>query len=601
MLYGLSTGEEDSGKEQDLVAYSVDQKKDIRRTVDAIMASTGFINSPQLQNFLEFIVNKTLAGEAADIKGYTIGVDALGRGDDFDPSTDPSVRVMAGRLRQALANYYHDPSHGSPVEIKLEKGSYIPVFSFMVSGSGSTESSEISEDNQEVDVNPSHRNLIRYLGITGLGIALSVVLLVAINTGWLRFAGPPAHTGTVSLPNAIEIPLEQAMLPGLAVRLTIDKEKIPGWITASELSLRTFMAFSRFKEYRVYEVAGDKVNPGEGISDYMLDILYVKADNTDDLEAFLSLQQSISGKIIWSEKLVFSEPVGKQEEINQEIITRTVTELMSPYGIIYRDIASPGAAASRLKCIQQIYSYFMHESLQAYSDGAKCARKLVDTGTASSSVHALLALMYTEAYRRGFQTDVTDPLGKAELLAEKAIELDPLNARAFQARFAVEKIRGTLNRDAVIAAAENAIELNPLDRDIAGDIAAYFIAINEPDLAVPYLDRALSLTPVPPAWLNFYHYLHADLTGNFAEADTIAERFDVEQSSLVALAVLMSAERRGLEQEIQKATSVIMKKEPDLLKDPEASLKRRGFDSKLAKALANRITGMNLTPIETAG
>ena len=583
------------------MAYSVDQKKDIRRTVEAIMASPGFINSPQLQNFLEFIVNKTLAGEAADIKGYTIGVDALGRGEDFDPSTDPSVRVMAGRLRQTLANYYHDPSHASAVEIKLEKGSYIPVFSFLDSGSGSTESSEISEDNQEVDANPSHRNLIRYLGIAGLGIALSVTFLFASNTGWLRLAEPPAYTGTVSLPNATEIPLEQAMLPGLAVRLTIDKEKMPEWITASELSLRTFMAFSRFKEYRVYEVTGDKVNPGEGISDYMLDILFTKADNEDDLEAFLSLQQSASGKIIWSEKLVFSEPVGKQEEINQEVITRTVTELMSPYGIIYRDIASPGATASRLKCIQQIYSYFMHESLQAYSDGAKCARKLVDTGTASSSVHALLALMYAEAYRRGFQTDVTDPLGKAELLAEKAIELDPLNARAFQARFAVEKIRGTLDRDAVIAAAENAIELNPLDRDIAGDIAAYFIAINEPDLAVPYLDRALSLTPVPPAWLNFYHYLHADLTGNFAEADTIAERFDVEQSSLVALAVLMSAERRGLEQEIQKATSVIMKKEPDLLKDPEASLKRRGFDSKLAKALANRITGMNLTPVESAG
>ncbi|MGI9352891.1 MAG: tetratricopeptide repeat protein [Rhizobiaceae bacterium] len=583
------------------MTYSVEQKKDIRRTVDAILASPGFINSPQLQNFLEFIVNKTLAGEASDIKGYTIGVDALGRGEDFDPATDPSVRVMAGRLRQTLANYFNDPSHASTVVIKLEKGSYIPVFNFPETDLNPVIFAEVSSGNQPVDASPSYKSLIRYLGLAGLGIGLSAILLFATNPQWLRVPEQPAYTGTVTLPNAAAIPLEQAMLPGLAVKLTIDEEKIPEWITASELSLRTFIAFSRFKEYRVFEVSGDDISSVEGASDYKLDVLFTKADNKDDLETFLTLQQTASGKIVWSEKLVFPRPVGKQEQINQEIITRTVTELMSPYGIIYRDIASPDAATSRLKCIQQIYSYFMQESLQAYSDGARCARNLVDTGTASSSMHALLAFLYAEAYRRGFQTDVTDPLGMAELLAEKAIELDPLNARAFQARFAVEKNRGTLDRDAVIAAAENAIQLNPLDRDIAGDIAAYFIAINEPDHARPYLDRALSLTPVPPAWLNFYQYLHADMTGNFTEADTIAERFDVEQSSLVALAVLMSAERRGLEQEKQKAASAILKKEPSLLADPETSFKRRGFDSKLAKILADRISEMKLIPVKNAG
>lgn len=68
-----------------------------------------------------------LAGESEFIKSYTIGVEALGRSDTFDPKIDPIVRVEAGRVRRALARYYGE--NEASVVIELPLGTYVPVFS----------------------------------------------------------------------------------------------------------------------------------------------------------------------------------------------------------------------------------------------------------------------------------------------------------------------------------------------------------------------------------------------------------------------------------------------------------------------------------------
>ncbi len=74
------------------------------------------------------MVETTLAGRGAEIKGYTIAVEALGRPEDFDPVSDPIVRVEAGRLRRALEQYYAGEGAADPVRIEVARGGYVPVF-----------------------------------------------------------------------------------------------------------------------------------------------------------------------------------------------------------------------------------------------------------------------------------------------------------------------------------------------------------------------------------------------------------------------------------------------------------------------------------------
>lgn len=87
-------------------------------------------NSSQLSSFLRFVVEQTLSGSSDRIKGYTIGVEALGRSANFDPQSDPIVRVEATRLRRAMVRYYAGPGADDPVEIRLTRGSYVPAFSY---------------------------------------------------------------------------------------------------------------------------------------------------------------------------------------------------------------------------------------------------------------------------------------------------------------------------------------------------------------------------------------------------------------------------------------------------------------------------------------
>jgi hypothetical protein len=101
---------------------------DIRRELSRIVGSSTFRDSYRLSSFLSFIVEMTLAGHSNKLKAYTIAVEALGRGTDFDPQTDPIVRVEAVRMRQALARYYSGTGRDDPLVIEVPRGSYIPAF-----------------------------------------------------------------------------------------------------------------------------------------------------------------------------------------------------------------------------------------------------------------------------------------------------------------------------------------------------------------------------------------------------------------------------------------------------------------------------------------
>src|SRR2546421_4037016 len=101
---------------------------EVRAALGHMAASEAFRGSPQLVAFLRYVVEATLRGEQDRIKGYTIAVEALGRGDDFDPQDDPIVRVEATRLRRAIHRYYENGGRDDAVQIDLPLGSYVPVF-----------------------------------------------------------------------------------------------------------------------------------------------------------------------------------------------------------------------------------------------------------------------------------------------------------------------------------------------------------------------------------------------------------------------------------------------------------------------------------------
>lgn len=102
----------------------------VRKQLERILSSEIFLRSERLAALLRYGVEAVLAGNAAGLKEYTIGVDVFGRGQDYDPRVDPLVRVTAARLRSKLDEYYSGPGALDEVRISIPKGFHVPAISF---------------------------------------------------------------------------------------------------------------------------------------------------------------------------------------------------------------------------------------------------------------------------------------------------------------------------------------------------------------------------------------------------------------------------------------------------------------------------------------
>jgi len=99
----------------------------VNRSLAAILADERFTSSPQMSAFLGYVVKRKLEGDGVRVKAYTIGVEALGKPETFDPQTDPSVRVLAKRLRTSLVDYHRRHPEADPI-IEIRSGCYQPLF-----------------------------------------------------------------------------------------------------------------------------------------------------------------------------------------------------------------------------------------------------------------------------------------------------------------------------------------------------------------------------------------------------------------------------------------------------------------------------------------
>jgi TolB-like protein len=111
------------------VAAPTDEQ--IQAQAEKLLQATTFARSNRSRKLLKYLVDQTLAGNAKRLKQYSIATDALGRSSDFDPDTDPIVRLEASKLRRALDDYYLRSGSNDPVRISVPKGRYVPSFELM--------------------------------------------------------------------------------------------------------------------------------------------------------------------------------------------------------------------------------------------------------------------------------------------------------------------------------------------------------------------------------------------------------------------------------------------------------------------------------------
>jgi serine/threonine-protein kinase len=158
-------------------------REEVLRELERILASRTFQGAGRSGALLRFLLERTFAGQAEQLKEYTVGAEALGRGGSFDPRTDAIVRVEISRLRSRLSHYYATEGAANPVRIGVPKGSYVPVLE---------SAPPIAE---------SRRDLGKRTALAAVAVALAVVSVAALAV-WSRRhaqASPPAPVTRLEL------------------------------------------------------------------------------------------------------------------------------------------------------------------------------------------------------------------------------------------------------------------------------------------------------------------------------------------------------------------------------------------------------------------
>jgi hypothetical protein len=98
----------------------------LRSHVREITDGVAFKGSHRSAQFLNYIIDQTLAGHPESLKERMIGLELFGRSPSYDTSEDAIVRVTASDVRKRLLQHYGKYGSSSEFRITLPLGTYIP-------------------------------------------------------------------------------------------------------------------------------------------------------------------------------------------------------------------------------------------------------------------------------------------------------------------------------------------------------------------------------------------------------------------------------------------------------------------------------------------
>ena len=165
--------------------------------IDKLIKSHSLRTSESLCKLLRYLAEHSLDHPGVALKEYQIATEVLGRSTGFDPQSDSTVRVQAGRLRVKLAEYYAHEGTEDLIVVEIPKGSYALTFHVRPSKAGAQPAISLIADAGEKREEPARS--IRGWAITVL--ILSVLLAATISTIvsllWQRARTPVAASQAV--------------------------------------------------------------------------------------------------------------------------------------------------------------------------------------------------------------------------------------------------------------------------------------------------------------------------------------------------------------------------------------------------------------------
>src|SRR2546429_8414740 len=139
--------------------------------IDRLVNSQVLHGSESLCKLLRYLAEHALDHPGSSLKEYQIATEVFGRSPNFDPQSDSTIRVQAGRLRLKIAEYYSSAGAEDPIVVELPKGSYALSFHHRVPGTAHPPSGPYYHKTRQ---RTTERRSIRALAVLSILLAAAV-------------------------------------------------------------------------------------------------------------------------------------------------------------------------------------------------------------------------------------------------------------------------------------------------------------------------------------------------------------------------------------------------------------------------------------------
>lgn len=491
----------------------------IKAQLKRILGSPEFVSGKKVSQFLHYVVEHYLNGHSGSIKQYTIAVDALWYGADFDPTTNPTVRIVARRLRRTLDQYYSAQGIEDPIRIDIPKGRYIPVFLDNHTGPeapGSSEYASTAAEHAPVDASKP---------------SIAVIMFDCLNA--------KDEFGYVST----------GMTEEIIIALTL----FPDFLVVGPLS-RIFIGSQDLNPRSIGQQYGVR---------FVLD--GTTRVNGQKLRLTIRLADTISGRQLWGQTLDCGLQNGSVFESENNVVDQIVATLADSYGVIPRTLTKesltrPTDSPEAYQAILHYYHYFRVLTQESYVDALNALEKTVRHNPDHALAAAALGDLVATTYMFGYEEDES-LLVRAEALGRKALALDP---NCQMARFTMAFIHFLkFQRSLFLDEAEQCLQLNPNNAHFIAVVSLHVAMVGEWDRAMKLMGQAMRLNPHHPGWYHIVAFMNYYRQGEYDLALIEARRFNTPDffwDPLIRAAVLGQLDRRA---EAEKAVDELLALMPD--------------------------------------
>jgi TolB-like protein/Tfp pilus assembly protein PilF len=498
---------------------SVQTPEAVRAELARILESAEFSATPQRRKLLEYLVEEMLAGRGEAIKGYTIGVRVLGRGEDFDPDADPTVRLAARSLRRDLDSYYVEAGRHNPLRIAIPKGHYRPEFTepdtvqsaFRQTLPNAADAGDGMQDAAslpripEQDAATGHGK--RPLGFWALGSAVALLCVIVALLAYSRYAGQQqaAQHAALGIPTIMIRPFE-----------TLNSDSTSALISGS-MSDQIMTELLRFPDLRLYAPTAGKTPVDPVAEADRLGITYLVSGDvstdTKDIRITGKLTEIGTGRVLWSENYTRRIEPAELLAVQHEIAAGIAAALGQPFGVIRTELVDRlkgrfGPSMPSFECVVQATEYRRTLNRSMHDDTLACLQETVRVEPDYAEAWALLAYAYffTATFKLMTPDDSRDYFELAIDAASKALSLDPDNTTALKAISVTNHILG--NYGVSVQYARLALEKAPQDPEALAQLGWRLAIRGNFDEGTPLLVRAIERTINPPGW--YYHLVAVD-------------------------------------------------------------------------------------------